>query len=185
MRRELALKPAYVLRLIRDGVHDWDTLCVHFGCDPKKFISGPSGASYLMHTLESLSDVGLVDLNQRIPSYMEHLIRGGSTEELTFSVSKRWMELQSTLGISLTELSQSSPDSIRISPFFGRPNDVDVAEIFVMMAFRRELEPVYEDHLVTVAKGLKLKIRRADDFFGAHQIMQDRTDGATSPIPPV
>jgi hypothetical protein len=41
------------------------------------------------------------------------------------------------------------------------------------MSFQPELRPVYEDHITKVATQLRLSVKRADDFFTAHAVMQD------------
>ena len=65
-----------------------------------------------------------------------------------------------------------------VAPFFGNPKTPPVnAEIFVLMPFRDELKPVYEDHMCTVAKHLNLSIARADDFFTVHIVMHDVWNG--------
>ena len=156
--------PVEVLLVIRDGINDWNSLCCHFGIDPRPH-NTPSGL--LRHTVLRLSDVGLVELNQTPEDVLM------SVDGLTFKISKGWMEIQSALSISLKAMAQFSGDSMLVEPFFGPPDEADVADVFVMMPFRRELQPVYEDHLSIVANSLKLKVRRADDFFGAHSIMKD------------
>lgn len=44
---------------------------------------------------------------------------------------------------------------------------------FVLMPFRPELRPVYEDHIVRVCEGLGLTVTRADQIFSARPIMED------------
>jgi hypothetical protein len=41
------------------------------------------------------------------------------------------------------------------------------------MSFEPNLKPVYEDHIKKVAAQLKLAVRRADDFFTAHAVIDD------------
>jgi hypothetical protein len=158
--------PLPVLLVIRDGINEWHSLCRHFGIDPRR---PATTHGILMETLLTLSDAGVIELN-RSP---ENVWQGVAVDSLTFKISERWMEIQSKLGISLKAIAQFSEGSMLVKPFFGPPDEANVTDVFVMMPFRRELQPVYEDHVSVVANSLKLKVRRADDFFGAHSIMKD------------
>ena len=53
-----------------------------------------------------------------------------------------------------------------------RQND-DWPEAFVLMPFSVELKPIYEHHIKKTVSQLKLRIGRADDFFGTGSIMKD------------
>jgi guanylate kinase len=44
---------------------------------------------------------------------------------------------------------------------------------FVLMPFREELRPVYEDHIAKVCKDLGISVSRADQIFSASPIMED------------
>lgn len=46
-------------------------------------------------------------------------------------------------------------------------------EVFVLMPFAPSLRAIYEDHMKKPVSKLKLRIGRADDFFGARSIMHD------------
>lgn len=60
-------------------------------------------------------------------------------------------------------------------PIFGRPpaHPQYNAKIFMMMPFTSLMRDIYEDHIFSVAKALKLSIAVGDDFFTQHAIMQD------------
>jgi len=166
-RRELS-NPASVLLLIRDGLNDWQSLCDHFGFHAKQI---DTFSHILLKTVRDFADTGLIDTN--VPPDDTWFWDREKLSGLTFKISGRWVKIQSALDISLKELAEFSFDSIHVRPLFGRPRDGEVLDVFVMMPFQPELQPVYEDHLSTVAKNLDLKIQRADDFLGAHEIMGD------------
>ena len=46
-------------------------------------------------------------------------------------------------------------------------------DVFVLMPFKDDLLPVYEDHIEPTCASLQLTVRRADDFFTADSVVQD------------
>lgn len=59
-------------------------------------------------------------------------------------------------------------------PVFKMPRaDVPQWEVFVAMPFRKELEPVYRDHICNVTRGLDLKVGRADELFSDQSIVDE------------
>lgn len=95
----------------------------------------------------------------------------------TLRLSDNWGTIQDLLGISLSEMAKVDPDkSMFIQPWLGRPRPTlheEQLDLFVLMPFRPDMGPVYEDHIKKVAASLNLKVRRADDFFTVHFVMQD------------
>jgi len=78
------------------------------------------------------------------------------------------------IGVSLTQLSNFSDSSVVCSPLFGAPTEPVVkSDIFVVMPFLKSLQPVYDDHIRSVAKKMNLTIARGDDFFTARSIISD------------
>lgn len=62
------------------------------------------------------------------------------------------------------------------SAILGLPRqDDDWPEVFVLMPFTPELDPVYEDHIKKALSesGLTLRVGRANEFFGTGLIMSD------------
>ena len=59
------------------------------------------------------------------------------------------------------------------SAILGLPRQNDWPEVFVLMPFTEALRPVYKNHIRKVAARLKVRIGRADQFFGSVSIMQD------------
>jgi hypothetical protein len=89
-------------------------------------------------------------------------------------LSARWPVIQSTLNLSLKELTQLGPDSIVVSPLFGRPKGpASAADVFMVMPFLAELQPVYEDHVKPVVEVRDLSVNRGDDFFSSHGVVNE------------
>jgi hypothetical protein len=96
------------------------------------------------------------------------------TEDGGIHPSERIFDAQKGLGLSLTQLAPYGNDSIVANPSFGRPKKPPKpSDVFVMMPFLSELQPVYEDHIKAVAARLGVSTARADDFFAANSIISD------------
>jgi hypothetical protein len=145
------ITPAQVLKVIRDN-----SAIDHHGLD--KMLGNTSGTRQRTRSIiYQLTNAGLIKFD------------GGG-----FSVTDEWMKLQGLLGISLTTLIDTQRASgLTVNPMFGIPNHLEALDIFVVMSFEPNLKPVYEDHIKKVAAQLKLAVRRADDFFTAHAVIDD------------
>lgn len=63
---------------------------------------------------------------------------------------------------------------VQINPLFtGRNFLVEPDLCFVLMPFRDDLRPVYDDHIRPVIEGLSLRCQRADDIFRHTAIIED------------
>ncbi|MCL4250541.1 MAG: DUF4062 domain-containing protein [Anaerolineae bacterium] len=64
---------------------------------------------------------------------------------------------------------------IRITPMFGHPSpDAQYRrDIFMVMPFAETFRPVYDDHIKKVIEARGLSVKRGDDFFANHAIIQD------------
>jgi hypothetical protein len=72
---------------------------------------------------------------------------------------------------------EKNENFMMVTPFFRLPRKpTEQSDIFVLMPFRPELKPVYEDHIKKVAEELALTVTRGDDFFTARSIMEDIWD---------
>jgi hypothetical protein len=153
-----AAQPLYVLWLLRDGhVRNFNELLLHFGEDPSEPMS--SVPTLLKESLEQLLRAGLID---KI-SWSEQI-------NVTDLVSR----IRGVIGYSFTELAQHDPrESILVSPVFGLPRKRYSYDLFVLMPFHLELQPVYEDHIKAVAGQLNMSIARADDFFTTHSVVEE------------
>jgi len=60
-----------------------------------------------------------------------------------------------------------------IEPMFGLPKELEKLDVFVLMPFKEELSPVYEDHIKPTCVKLGLTVQRGDDFFTAKAVVED------------
>jgi hypothetical protein len=62
-----------------------------------------------------------------------------------------------------------------VEPFFGIPElrEENKIDLFMLMPFSNDLLPVYEDHIKKVVTKMSLVIKRADNFFTTHHIIND------------
>ena len=98
----------------------------------------------------------------------------GREDEVQVVLTRRLAEIQSALGISITQLLENQdPTWMRIRPLFGKPSGAPWEDVFVLMPFQQDLLPIYTDHIQKVCKDLKLGCKRADDIFGSSQIIDD------------
>jgi hypothetical protein len=153
------LNSLYILWLIRDGrVNSLEDLLLHFDQNP-----------YLPQT----SVPYLVD------KYLKDLAEAGLIEEPSPSSRLKVTDLAAkfrhVLVYSLTELATHDPyASMIVSPIFGLPKNKKYAyDLFVLMPFRADLKPLYDDHIVAIAANLKMRVARADDFFTSHSIIDE------------
>lgn len=131
-------------------------LLTHFGeqyGEPRSSVP-----SMLMESLRKLKAAGVIEID---------------SEELRST--PLCDSLREILGVSLTELAAGDPDSsLRVSPLFGRPREGGRRyDVFVLMPFRSELQPVFEDHIKRVASALAITVARADDFFTNRPVVNE------------
>lgn len=158
--QRFASNAASILMQIRDGhARDFESLCKLFGMeDYRKY----SGSRYIEEHVQDLVDAGLLKASDP-----ENLCRSQLTAT---SLVK---EVQKALSLSLSDLASRSPFAIQVVPFFGRPKNTKPCDVFVVMPFRPELEPVYTDHIRSVCDDLQLKVARGDDVFSVNPVVQD------------
>jgi hypothetical protein len=72
--------------------------------------------------------------------------------------------MEETLGLNLAGA---------YKPLFGEPKHGDWPDIFVLMPFSDDLNPLFEDHIKKVGVMLKRTVGRADDFFKTGVIIGD------------
>jgi hypothetical protein len=98
------------------------------------------------------------------------------TDDIKIRVSPCWADIQDALGISLGALARlQSPRARIVEPvIFPEPSlGLEYRDAFVIMPFKKEMRPIYDDHIVSACKELSLSVGRADDFFKAHAVMAD------------
>jgi len=150
-------QPAYVLWLIRQGrAKTIGDLNEHFGF-PR--FSETTLKTALDYSIERLVGAQLITVT-------------GGYEEI--KVTPLLSKIQTALGLSIAELAKHpSQSSMRVSPIFGKPSEKYSNDLFVLMPFRPELQPVYEDHIKPIARELKMTVARGDDFFSTQSIIEE------------
>ena len=153
------LNSLYILWLIRDGrVHNLEELLLRFNQNP---YLPESSVPYL------------------VDKYLKELFEAGLIEEPTtsapYKLTNLFSKFRHILVYSLTELASHDPyQSMIVSPIFGLPKNKKYAyDLFVLMPFRADLKPTYDDHIKPVAAKLKMSVARADDFFSSHSIIDE------------
>jgi len=160
---------ANILLLLREGIaNDWPSLCREFGA---RIRPGDTLTMILSDYLLHLRELDLVEFG--VDPNRPNEIRGPIT------VTDQWTKIHKTLGgqklAELAELGQGS-NAVVVKPIFGRPQvraQAGATDLFVVMPFREELGPIYEDHIKSVASSLELSVKRADDLFTAHAVTSD------------
>lgn len=163
------LSGARLLLLLRDiGDTDWINLCNALGIDPAIPLGGGFASLPSVLVFEHLSNLkkaGLVQIEKH-PALDPHC---------KIRVSEKFGVLKHSLGISLTDVAKTTePSSMVLTPIFGRPSKfLSPKDVFVLMPFLATLNPVYDDHIMKVARELGLTVSRADDFFTTHSVIRD------------
>ena len=160
---------AYVLWLIRQGdATTWSTLCAHFGMNPTEHLTQQN---MLHEALRELLRAQLIEADGAIDTLYDR----NKATDISFSITPLSQYVLQTLRLSLTDLAQSDPaQRLIVTPVpqrtFSRKYESD---ILVFMPFSSDLEPVYEDHLKSIAQKLGKSMSRADDFFTNDQIINE------------
>jgi hypothetical protein len=192
-----------LLRAIRDGrVTDWEGLKRFRRDHELRFIKWGSSSvgepPAVISLLQSLQQAGLavvagvnldrdiwVRYDSRTPAPDGVVVYDPGYDDspspppalaISITISPRWRRIQDTLGISLrslAELRRSRAMVVTPEGLLESRQEQQYTDVFVVMPFRAELRPVYDDHIVPVCDQLSLSVSRADDFFAAHAVMAD------------
>jgi hypothetical protein len=158
-KQRLIDNPSYMLLQFRDRhASDFRSLCKRLGFEGEPYSAG----YYIEQHLRRLVDAGLLSA-----SHPDNLY------ESTFTPTKLVREVQTALAFSLADHAARTPSSIQVDPFFGHPKQTSPVDVFVIMPFRVELEPVYVDHIRDVCIKLGLTVARGDDMFGVNSVVAD------------
>ncbi|MCC7210075.1 MAG: hypothetical protein IT323_22420 [Anaerolineae bacterium] len=124
--------------------------------------------------LHYLVDAGLVEAEPALTSPDTQFL-----DAHTFRVSPRLKDVQDLFSVGLTHHIRRLDQLdryVQAYPVFGKPRPLHHAgglDVFVMMPFAPEMRRVYDPHIRAVTDRLKLTCERGDDFFTAHNILQD------------
>jgi hypothetical protein len=143
-------------------------------------VSLSSASRRIAEACKTLIEGGLVELVDGSLNQLENEVLDGDFRELLLAKDAITLRVTPTLGfvqdmfeISLYEQAAQSERSIKIVPSFGLPTPGNWPDIFVVMPFQESLKPIYEQHILPVARGLDLTCKRGDDFFSDESIMDE------------
>jgi hypothetical protein len=94
-------------------------------------------------------------------------------DNVTLGVSSHLEFLQELLKISITDYASGKQANIKIEPSFGKPRSGDWPNAFVIMPFQESLKPIFDEHILPVARSLDLTCKRGDEFFSDDSIMDE------------
>jgi hypothetical protein len=154
--------PANILLQFRDG----------HAADMKSLFQALGGVIFGTHeymireTVKQLVDAQLLQVDDPTDHELKHTKIG---------VTPLLGKIQTALELSLKFLATVDRSrSMVVEPLFGIPEAIiEKLDVFVLMPFKAEMLPVYEDHIKPTCASLGLTVRRADDFFTAHSVVQD------------
>jgi hypothetical protein len=152
------------------GVYDWVSV-------PDRIQGVVAPPSYRRHTarsigygvqrtVEQLIDAQLLKADDPTDRELEHTKIG---------VTPLLRKIQTALDLSLTFLATVDRNhSMTVKPLFGIPDAiVEKLDVFVLMPFKADMLPVYEDHIKAICTNMELTVQRADDFFTANRVVED------------
>jgi nucleoside 2-deoxyribosyltransferase len=161
---------AYVLWLVREGIATtWNELCSHFHIEARV---RATGQAMLLDTLQSLQKAQLLQTEE---GYLETFSTVEVSGDVPLSVTELLAHIQNALKLSLKDLARSDPaQRLLVTPVLSQTfSSRYQSDILVLMPFADQMRPVYEDHMMTVARKLGMSIARADDFFTSERIMDE------------
>lgn len=98
----------------------------------------------------------------------------GQEEVISSCLTDKLGEIQSVLGVSISSLIEDiDSDTVRATPIFGEPVGYPTSDIFVIMPFGDDFNPIYYDHIRPVCDGFDLSCKRSDDIFDPNNIIED------------
>jgi Protein of unknown function (DUF4231)/SMODS and SLOG-associating 2TM effector domain 1 len=114
----------------------------------------------------ALNDIGQIDKNDFVQIYPQIVLE---TEKI---INAEVSQLGLQAGV---ETQSQRKGMIEIEPTFGTPASQDQfkCDIFMIMPFAEPFQPIYKDNIVLVASKLRMTIKRGDDFFSEHAIMDE------------
>jgi hypothetical protein len=178
---KLCANRAAVLLLFRDGqAQDMVTLSEAIGLRSQFDRAWyPSywymAREHLGNSVEKLIEAGLLQADKPIPI-------DSWSKDNKITATELVRKVQTALDLSLKSLASFDRDkSMTVEPLFGIPDPiVEKLDVFVLMPFKADMLPVYEDHIKPTCTSMGLTVRRGDDFFTANSVVQDIWKGIVS-----
>lgn len=136
----------------------------HTDYDPMDLVFDAVKMLVIWRLVEAWCDEKLVPPETFALGTYDYLGGRGRRRYLYF-ISPYCIDLETALGVSFASTTHA---------IFGPPQRMRKrAQLFVLMPFLDELQPVYEDHIMKVGKRCGLSVARADDFFTHGTVMSD------------
>jgi hypothetical protein len=139
-----------------------------------------SAARSIAEDIKLLYDSGLIEIIDSKGNPLGKEVLDGNfrdllsaKEDVSLRVSSRLEFLQELLKISISDYASGTQANIKIEPSFGKPRPGDWPDAFVIMPFQESLRPIYEEHILPVARALDLTCKRGDDFYSDDTIMDE------------
>lgn len=162
---------ALILLLLRES-KTWEELCGRYAYTDPAQLKYNTGTMSLRDKLFEMRNRGLI-------SFDDEETEDGKKPVGEIKDTGLWSQIRVSFGgMSLSETAMISrcSNGMAVAPVFGRPNQAISSDVFVLMPFREELEPVYKDHIRDVCTRLGLTVARADDIFGIDSVVSDIWD---------
>lgn len=110
------------------------------------------------------------------PPSVEFPLEWSEIPSVVINAASNWQEAQKSLNISLTVLAElQQPGALVVRPpeYYRFYDGGKYSDILVIMPFRDEVKPIYEDNISAVCDRLSLSVSRADDYFNTKFIMAE------------
>lgn len=95
------------------------------------------------------------------------------SDDIIISVTDYFYTVQQTIGFSVTAEIMQLQKEIQCCSILGEINPRLESKVFVIMPFKDDFNPIYEDHIVSVCKKLKYTCTRADLIDSPNVIIND------------
>ncbi len=119
---------------------------------------------------EEFKDIG--EKKAKLDDFVKKLY---SRHTINFFIDEEDLFLKVGQHLRTPPYSEVGRSKIIVDPLFGKPRKKEQykAYAFMVMPFKEELKPVYDDHVKLVINQLGMSIKRGDDFFANQGIMED------------
>ncbi|MEK6289109.1 MAG: hypothetical protein AABO57_25625 [Acidobacteriota bacterium] len=159
----------------RRDITGWQSLCDYLGMSLSGLCETNQGG-WWMHQVEILRSCGFlrIEKDDSLSPVADGEPYFPRELEGRFVVTDLWRDVQAALEIGLSDIANMNREgSTVMRPVFGPPGEDHAHDVFVLMPFSEDLEPVYTDHILKVTDKLDLSTKRADDLYSPTFIVRD------------
>lgn len=161
--------PSEVLKKILRALKSQPSSCLGdlVAALPERLRSVENNRLLALKEVTTLVQWGLAEVRQGSKIWrldrLQALTRFDLPDDLSVRPAQRTAEIEQAFGVSL------EVDSTAV---LGVPKTQPPLDLFVVMPFAREMQPVFE-RIQALAQGLGLSVKRGDDFFTPRPVMED------------